>query len=173
MKGVIVLCLKEMVQKRFGEDKWETALKKAGIEKEPTIMPRSDVDDQIVLNVINSVCEVLHISLDQAADAFGDYWINTYAQRMYGVYFTVAKTAKDFLLKMDSTHVTATKNIPGAHPPRFDYEQPDEKTLIMTYKSSRGLIDIMIGLVKGVGKFYHEDLKITKLEGNRVKIVFP
>jgi hypothetical protein len=31
----------------------------------------------------------------------------------------------------------------------------------------------MVGLIKGVGNFYKEDLKVTKLGNDRVKIVFP
>jgi hypothetical protein len=43
----------------------------------------------------------------------------------------------------------------------------------MKYKSRRGLIDFMVGLIKGVGKFYKEDLKVTKLSSDKVEIVFP
>jgi len=49
----------------------------------------------------------------------------------------------------------------------------NEKALIMKYKSQRGLIDFMIGLIKGVGKFYREDLGVTKLGNDQVEIVFP
>jgi len=173
MKGVIVLALKEMVGKKFGPKKWEDALKKAGIDKEPLILPISDVDDRVVLKIVNSLCEVLNISLSQVGDAFGDYWINVYSQRMYYAYYVGCKTAKEFLLKMDSVHVATTKSIPNAHPPRFEYEWKDEKTLIMKYKSQRGLIDFMVGLIKAVGKFYREDLKVTKLGNDKVEIIFP
>lgn len=173
MKGVIVLCLKEMVIERFGKNKWEEALVKAGIDKEPPILATSDFDDKVAMAVLNSLCEVLGISLPKLADAFGDYWINVYSQRMYKNYYARAKTAKDFLLKMDDVHVAITRSMPNATPPRFGYEWENDKTLIMTYKSKRGLIDFMVGLIKGVGKFYKEDLKVTKLGDDRVKIVFP
>ena len=173
MKGVIVLALKEMVIATYGIDKWKNALAKAGIGEEPLIMPISNVDDQIFLRVVNSLCEVLNISFIQAADAFGDYWVTVYSQKMYRVYYENVKTAKEFLLKMDSVHVASTKSIPDANPPRFEYEWKDEKTLIMKYKSQRGLIDLMVGLIKGVGKLYKEDLKVTKLGSDKVEIVFP
>jgi len=57
MKGVIVLALREMVIEKFGIDKWKNGLVKAGIGKEPLIMPISNVDDQIFLRVVNSLCE--------------------------------------------------------------------------------------------------------------------
>jgi hypothetical protein len=31
----------------------------------------------------------------------------------------------------------------------------------------------VVGLAKGVGKYYKEDLNVTKLGGDRVKITFP
>ncbi len=43
----------------------------------------------------------------------------------------------------------------------------------MTYKSKRGLIDFLVGLIKGVGKYFKENLEVTKLGNNKVKIVFP
>lgn len=173
MKGVIVLALKEMVIERFGMDKWKKALVKAGIKKEPLILPISNVGDQIFLSVVNSLCGVLGISFIQVADAFGDYWVSVYSQKIYRVYYENVKTAREFLLKMDSVHVASTKSIPGANPPRFEYEWKDEKTLIMKYKSRRSLIDLMVGLIKGVGKFYNEDLKVTKLGSDKVEIAFP
>ncbi len=60
----------------------------------------------------------------------------------------------------------------NAHPPRFEYDWKDDKTLILKYKSQRGLIDILVGLIKGVGKYYKEDLKVSKISSDKVQIVF-
>ncbi len=73
---------------------------------------------------------------------------------------------------MDEVHRKVTLNIQNANPPRFDYEWKDEKTLIMTYKSKRNLIEFFIGLIKGVGKYFNEELEVRKLGGNRVEIKF-
>ncbi len=81
--------------------------------------------------------------------------------------------SKELLLKMDSVHDSVTKNIQNAHPPRFEYEWKDSRTMIMRYKSNRGLIDILLGLVKGVGKYYKEDLKVTKLSNDKLQVIFP
>ena len=73
---------------------------------------------------------------------------------------------------MDQVHFTSTKTIEGAKPSRFDYQWVNDKTLIMHYKSHRGLIDFMVGLIKGVGKYFNEDLRVRKLDNKRVEIVF-
>lgn len=173
MKGVIVMCLGELVQNNFGKDKWETALEKAGVNKDTIFLSTSDVDDGTVLKVINSLCDILNISLVQAADAFGDYWVNVFAPKIYKVYYDGVISAKDFLLKMDEVHVQSAAIVKDCRPPRFSYEWKDDKTLIMGYKSHRGLIDIMVGLIKGVGKYYNENLKVTKLGDDKVEVVFP
>lgn len=173
MKGVIVKALEELVTEKFGKDKWEDALEKSGLDRNHTFLATDDVDDAAVLKVVDSVCKVLNISLVQAADAFGDYWVNVFAPKIYSAYYLYAKSAKEFLLNMDKIHLYTTETIKNAHPPRFEYEWKDDKTLIMKYKSKRGLIDFMIGLVKGVGKYYKEDLKVTKLGPEKVEIIFP
>ena len=63
--------------------------------------------------------------------------------------------------------------MPNAKPPRFDYQWINENVLIMIYQSERGLIDFMVGLAKGVGNYFGESLKITKLSDTEIKIVFP
>ncbi len=172
MKGTIVQCLQELVTTHFGKNKWEKVLENAGVKTSAVFLSFQDIDDSLVMRLVTAVCKVNNISLPQAADAFGEYWVTVYCQRMYPHYFKRRKTARDFLLDMDTVHVTITKRIKNAKPPRFDYEWKDEKTLIMHYKSHRGLVDFVVGLAKGVGKFYKEDLRITKLSDDKVQIVF-
>ncbi|NOX88299.1 MAG: hypothetical protein GXO77_04675 [Calditrichaeota bacterium] len=173
MKGTIVKCLEELVTTKFGRDKWEKSLEDAGFNKSTMFLPIGDIDDAQVMKIIEMVCKNLNITLTQAADAFGDYWVNVYSQKLYGHYYAKHKTAKDFFLNLDNIHFIMTKTMKNARPPRFDYEWKDDKTLIMHYKSHRGLIDFLEGLAKGVSKFYHENLQISKLGSSRIKIVFP
>ncbi len=173
MKGTIVKCLEELVSTKFGRDKWKKSLEDAGLKDSTMILAISDIDDLQVMRVVEAVCKNLNISLEQAADAFGDYWVNVYSQKMYSQYYEINKTAKDFLLDMDNVHVAMTKTMKDARPPRFNYEWKDDKTLIMHYRSHRGLIDFAVGLSKGVGKFYNENIRVTKLGPDKVQVVFP
>lgn len=172
MKGVIPKCLGDLVKEKFGKDKWEDALERSGLGKNTIFLATEDVDDTAVLKVVNSVCKVLNISLVQAADAFGAYWVNVFAPKIYAPYYRGVNSAREFLLNMDKVHVNTTETIKNAHPPRFEYEWKDDKTLIMKYKSPRGLIDFLVGLIKGVGIYYKEDLKVTKFGDDRVEIIF-
>ncbi|MCP4349607.1 MAG: hypothetical protein GY795_29350 [Desulfobacterales bacterium] len=172
MKGIIADCMEKLVIEKKGRNKWEQILEKSGLDKNIYFLPTQDIDDNMVIKVVGSVCTVLGKSLSEVANAFGIYWVNYYAPKIYYSYYGNAKTAKEFLLRMDEVHQQVTRRIANAHPPRFDYEQPDDDTLIMIYKSERNLLDFVIGLVKGVGKYFNEDLKITKIGENKIKIKF-
>jgi hypothetical protein len=173
MKGTIVLCLEQLVCSKFGEESWQKIRTESGVPATNMFLPFEDVDDATVMKLIQALCATLHLSLSQAADAFGEYWVMTYSQELYQQYYQKNKTAKDFLLEMDAIHVMMTRTIQNAHPPRFTYDWKDEKTLIVHYASQRNLIDLAIGLIKGVGKFYQENLRVTKLGEDRIQVIFP
>ncbi len=173
MKGTIVKCLQNLVVEKFGKDKWEKSLEDVGISKSTLFMPIADVDDSTVLKVVQAVCKNLGLTLEQLADYFGDYWVNVYSQKYYHLYYAKHKTAKDFLLDMDNVHITMTKTMKNARPPRFTYEWENDKNLIMHYKSHRGLIDFLVGLAKGVGTFYNENISVSKIGTDKIRIVFP
>ena len=172
MKGVIADCLGKLVKDKFGVDKWEKSLENAGMNTKTVFIATQDIPDSDVMKLVGSVCKILNITLQQAADAFGDYWVNEYAKKVYFAYFSKSKTAKDFLLNMDKVHISVTQNVKNAKPPRFEYTWENDKTLIMKYLSSRGLIDFLVGLIKGVGKYFNENLTVSKVGSDRVKIVF-
>ena len=163
MKGVIADCLGKLVSNKFGKEKWQDSLELAGLPPYTSFLATQDIPDESIMKVIESVCKVLDINLQQAADVFGDYWMNDYAPHIYGVYYRQSKSAKQFLLNMDDVHRMTTENIPNAHPPRFTYEWEDDDTLIMNYESKRGLIVFLIGLIKGVGKYYKENLEVKQM----------
>ncbi|MCD6489374.1 MAG: heme NO-binding domain-containing protein [Thermodesulfobacterium sp.] len=141
MKGVIVNALAEMMEEKFGKKKWDDILQKSGFTKGTVFLPTQDINDD-VFKIINTLCKELNISLQQAFDAFGEYWACSFAPKLYAPFYSWSKSAKDFLLKMDKVHSLTTKSIPNARPPRFKYEWKDDKTLIMTYESPRKLIDL-------------------------------
>jgi len=172
MKAGIVICLGDMVKEKFGQQKWDAALEGAGLNKNAMFIPIQDVADETIIKIVHSTCKVLDLTIEQATEAFGDYWVNTYAPKIYRTYYRGANSAKDLLLQMDRVHEAVTTNIPNARPPRFSYEWANDKTLLMKYKSTRGMIDILVGCVKGVGKYFNEEVRVRKLSTDKIEVVF-
>jgi len=172
MKGVIADCLSKLVNSKFGSAKWHEILSMTGMDEQTVFLPSADVDDSSLMKLLSNTCSVLNLSLNDAADAFGMYWMNEYAPVIYSIYFKWFTSAKEFIMGMDSIHDATTKSIPNAHPPRFEFNQKDERTLLVTYKSSRSMIDFYIGLVKGVGHYFKTPLSVEKISSNQVQIRF-
>jgi hypothetical protein len=174
MKGTITRCLAELVQERWGRDAWSNILKDAGVS--PTdktiVMPISDVDDRVALALLQSTSKVLKVSSQEAADAFGAYWCCTYAPKLYKTVLQRFSNAREMILGMDRVHVDLTATMPNARPPRFDYEWKSDKTLFVTYKSHRNLVEVYIGLARGVGQYFKEPLTVTQAGAHTVRIDF-
>ena len=172
MKGIILTCAAELVSTKFGADKWKAVLAASQLPEEKVFLASDDVDDAKALEVIGNTAKVLNLSLGQVADAFGDYWVNDYAPKIYGHYYRKSKDARSFLLSIAAIHVSTTKSMANARPPKFEYSWPEKDLLEMKYISHRGLIDILVGLVKGVSRYYDEPLEITKVGSDKLHIRF-
>lgn len=173
MKGTILKCLQDLVSEKFGKDQWKKSLENVGIDKNKIFLTTSDIDDAEAISVFNSVCKTLNLTFQEAADVFGEYWVSEYSQKLYKVYYRNHKTSKDLLLSMDQVHIMTTQMIADSKPPRFDYEWEDDNNLIIHYKSHRNLIDLFIGLIKGVGTFYGDNISVKKIDSSKVKVFFP
>jgi hypothetical protein len=172
VKGVIAVCLKEMVIKKFGIDKWGDLLIRAGETQDISFLATGDVEDRYVMDLIRAACGALNMSMQELADIFGEYWINSFSQKVYGSLYRRHKTAEEFILAIDTMHLHLTRNIDNASPPRFEYVWKDPKTLVMTYTSRRNMIDFVAGLIRGVGKYYQEDLLVSKINDNTLEVIF-
>lgn len=172
MKGAIVNCLKEAIDTKFGKQKWAEILTASGQTPNMVILATNDYADAVVVSMVKHSCKILNQSMEQLSDLFGDYWMNAFALRMYKPYYGVNSNAKTFFLKLNELHAKVTNNIANAKPPKFEYEWKDENTLILTYISPRGLIDFVVGLAKGVGKYFKQNLSVRKLSSTQVEIIF-
>ncbi len=117
MKGSIACCLRDLVIEKFGDDKWKKSLVEAGLGEKHSFFSLQDVEDATMMKVIQAVCKVTGVTEAQAADAFGDYWVNVYAKKYYQIYYSNKNDAKSFLLSMDDVHIRITKSIENAQPP--------------------------------------------------------
>jgi len=172
MKGVIAICLKEVIVLKFGTTKWNEIMTASGLNPNMALLASVDLDDAVVVNVVKNTCKTLNLTMEQVADYFGDHWMNSYAAKIYKPYYGTNSNAKDFIIKLSEIHRSVTNNIPNAKPPKFEYDWKDENTLILTYISPRGLIDFVVGLAKGVGKYYHQKLSVRKISTTKVEIIF-
>ncbi len=172
MKGTIVIALQDLVKNKFGQENWTDILKKSNLPEDNVFYSHYDIDDKIVMTLLQNTCEVLNMTLEQTAEVYGNYWMNEYAPKKYFAFFVRKKTAKEFLLEMNRLHSKITNKIKNARPPKFEFEELEDNKIIMSYYSARNLELIWIGLIKGVGTYFNEDIKIKKLGRSKVELTF-
>jgi hypothetical protein len=173
MKSIIAVCsLRDMVIEKFGVSAWEAVLGKSGLSRNTVFLPTEDFPDELVMVVAKNLCDVMKISMEQAADAFGEYWINSYAPKVHGSLHIVAPSSRDFILKLGDIHDKACRALKGAKTPIFKFDWKDEDTLIITFES-KSQVPFFIGLIKGVGRYFDEGLSVSECSFNQVSIVFP
>ena len=172
VKGTILNCLEELVTQNFGIEQWKRVLKTAEVPESRIYGIFEDVPDSEVHCLLKAASTALALSPDGVMEAFGDYWSKVYAPRVYHPYYAGAKNSREFLLHLDDIHAKMTRSLKSARPPRFRYEWRGDNYLILHYQSARGLVALMPGLVRGVGKFYGECLNVHTV-GNAVHIQFP
>lgn len=175
MKGTITTCLAEMVEKKHGSAAWAQIVEEAEVDPKTArhlLLPVSDIDDAVVGRLLSATCSVLGVTLEQAADAFGEYWCCTYAPKVYKPVVDKLKSARQAILALDGIHVRMTSMMENASPPRFDYAEIDERTVEVTYKSKRNLLPIYVGLAKGLGKYFRETVAVTVIDRDRVRLEF-
>jgi len=174
MKGTITRCAAEWVESTFGIEKWKEIVAQAGAADSHLLkMPGADVDDADVLKVFASTGKVLAMTPQDVYDGFGAYWCVVYAPKMYSTIVRRFRNSRELLLGLGDVHVKMTAMIPNAKPPQFEYAWANDRTLLVTYKSGRDLIDVYVGLARGVGKYFKEALTVTKEGTSQVRITFP
>ena len=172
MKGTVLICLKEVVLKVASEEIWRQALQAAHMDPYRIFHAAENVDEQETANLLGQICAICNITFAQAGDAFGDHWVTTYSQRTYKAYYAKHSNARDFLADINDMHERLTKAIPDARPPVFKMSWTTPRTLLMVYQSSRGLIDVAVGMVRALGKHYGTPLTVKKLSSTQLEVTF-
>jgi hypothetical protein len=175
MKGTITRCLAGLVRSKAGDQAWRDIVRAAdaGDAEYLLELAGSDVDDALVVRLLHAAKTRLGLEEQATYDAFGEYWCCSYAPTVYAAVYGRFTSARDMILGLDRVHVDVTASMARARPPRFEYAWRDDKTLIVFYKSHRRLAPLYVGLVRGVGKYFKEDLRVTLEASNRVRIDFP
>ena len=172
MKGSIVNCFKEVVVKECGKDKWEELRVASNLPE--ILLDSGNIDDEKVITAFNMAPDILNVNWQKLMDAFADHWTFNYADKIgYGFFLKKHKTAREAIINMNKVHQMATSNIRDANPPTFDFEWENDNTLYIEYKSKRGLFDICLSCLKSLGKYYNENLRVSKAGNNKIRINFP
>ena len=172
MYGLINVAIRDLVTSQFGEDKWHQIYTKSGADESAFIRMGVN-DDAVTYSLVAAASEVLELPAEQVLEAFGEYWTLFTAEEGYGSMMDSAgSTLPEFLQNLDLLHTRVGTMYPNLRPPQFDCSNVTDTSLDLHYRSERdGLDPLVIGLLKGLGKRFDQDITIeqTAAKGSKGK----
>jgi methyl-accepting chemotaxis protein len=158
MKGTVVSSWVESSRKLFGDAIVNSALQSYGLSGDHIFTPLEDVEDRIAQGIIDYIGNASGKSHKEIWSTMGEENIKTFSKNYPG--FFRHESAYQFLKSMNDVHIIVMKRFKGAVPPVLDVEPISSHDIIFTYRSKRGMIDYLTGLVSGVSKYFKEDIKV-------------
>lgn len=172
MHGAFIVGLKEMIINRFDESFWHEILYDSGFEPDYYPLSNKELEDLKALLLIKTAAKKLNLGDRRFGETFGNYWIKNFAREKYFAFFDAFKSSKDFINNLSVMHKNLTRGLAHPKSPVFEINWEGPHTAMITYKSTRSLIHIAVGLLKALGDFYNEEISVYRVENNQIKVFF-
>jgi len=164
MYGLVNQAVEDFVRRGFGDEAWKRIRDKAGVNLEMFVSMDS-YPDEVTYQLVGAASEVLGLEAAQILEAFGEHWVLYTAQEGYGQMLSMfGSSLEEFLLNLDNMHSHVGLTFPALRPPSFQVEGVDGgRSLLLHYRSERmGLAPMVIGLLKGLGRRFGEDVTVRQ-----------
>lgn len=154
MKGIIFNITESFLTDNYGEDKFDEIITACNlITQEPFVAPGTYPDEDL-LEIVAKASVILGLTPAQFLKKLGHYTFLQLSTK-YPVFVAPYKHPKDFLKTIeDIVHVEVRKLYKDTYLPTFQYSEPSDDSLIITYYSKRKLYKLMEGLIDGVAEHF-------------------
>lgn len=180
MKGIVYQVFNQYVEDKLSDEAWEDALENTQLESKGIYTAVGTYKSKELFNLINYLCNKYDIEPNAAVYDFGKYLFPVLSKK-YPIFVENQTNLKDFIKTIDDViHVEVKKLYPEAELPKMKYEEPNEKSLILYYKSPRKLCSLALGLIDGAAEYFNTAVTAKHLEcmlnGNeycKIEFIFP
>jgi hypothetical protein len=160
LKGIVFNLLQQVVVDEYDESTWDAVLEAAGSKGVYTAV--GSYPDEELLALVGAAARLLEKDPDGLVRWFGRRSIPHFAER-YPHVFAPHEDTRSFVLTLNEViHPEVRKLLPGAEVPTFEFETPDERTVVLSYVSARKLCSFAEGLVEGAADHFSETVSIEQ-----------
>ncbi|XP_076448368.1 guanylate cyclase soluble subunit beta-2-like isoform X2 [Babylonia areolata] len=154
MYGQIHCIIRELVLEKYGQEAWQTILKKSGLDVHQHFLVFSRYTDDITLKLVAAVSDTLDVPVEGVLQVFGAFFLTYCLRHGYDKMLkTLGWDIASFIQNLDSLHSLLALSYKGILAPSFRCEEKEDGDLILHYYSTReGLYPIVIGLVEAVAQ---------------------
>lgn len=175
MKGVVFTEFLEMVGARFSEAMVETLIAGSDLPSGGAYTSIGTYEHQELVTLVVGLSERTQLPVPALIHAFGRHLLQRFIVG-FPQFFSSASDAFTFLDRVEGyVHIEVRKLYPDAELPSFECTRPDPDTMLMLYRSRRGLADLASGLIEACAEHYGEQIAIEvedRSGGARTEVCF-
>jgi len=161
MHGMVFAELQKFVSKNHGPEAWSELLQKAGLGGK-LYLPVSEYPDSEIKSLVSAASEMTKRSAAQILEDFDDFLTPSLIS-LYGHLLSPRWTALDVIEHTEGTvHTVVRVKNPGARPPQLKTRRTAPDEVVLTYTSPRQLCFLAIGIGRGLGRYFKENLSILQ-----------
>lgn len=161
MKGMVFTEFLDMVEDQYSYDVAERIIDTSDLPSKGVYTSVGSYDAEEMVHLCTALSTETKTSTDALLMSFGRRLFSTFNQD-YPMFFEDADDAFSFLRKVEEyIHVEVKKLYPDAELPTFEYETPDERTLVMIYKSRNPFGKLAEGLIAGCVEHFGGGISVT------------
>jgi hypothetical protein len=132
-------------------------------EGEPIYLLSDAYPDERLIALLERVSEETGDELETIEHDFGVFTAQETFTRLYPVLFSIAGSARNFLLTVEKRiHELVRATIPNAGPPQLDVTELGDDAVSIVYTSPRRLCVLLRGLTEGTARHYGEQARIEE-----------
>jgi Haem-NO-binding len=158
MHGVIFTSLRDYLAAAHGEE-----LSRHVFLGQPGFLTTESYPDEQFLRLVARATNATRREADALIHDFGVFTAITTFPRLYPAFFSVAPSAREFLLTVEGRiHELVRATLPDATPPKLHVAELRDDMVSIVYTSPRKLCVLLRGLAQGTASHYGEQATIEE-----------
>ena len=163
MKGIVFTEFLELVEEKFGYEMVDKLLVAAAPEHGGAYTAVGTYDHQELIHLVVKLSEEVKVDTSELVKTFGSYLFGKFSVAYPSIIGPELTNTFEFLQRIDQhIHVEVRKLYPDAELPSFKYNQPNDDTLEVIYKSSRPFADLCEGLISECIEHFGEKISLQR-----------
>ncbi|XP_064633334.1 guanylate cyclase soluble subunit beta-2-like [Lineus longissimus] len=154
MYGQIHVCIRQLVLEKFGEEAWKKILAETSLNDTEHFLVFKHYCDGATFTLVGAVAKTLGLPAETVLEVFGEYFLEYCMRHGYDKMMkTLGEDFASFVQNLDSFHALLAMSYENIDAPSFRCETNPDGSLTLHYYSSRpGLQNLVIGILRSVGK---------------------
>lgn len=164
MKGVVFTEFIEMVEDVFSPELVDEMITSSNLPSNGHYTSVGTYDHTEMVKLVSQLSRLTGMEIPLLLQRYGEFLFTKFVEG-YPVFFEHTESAFDLLKSVEGyIHIEVRKLYPDAELPSFEYVEPSENQLILTYRSPRGMGHFARGLINGCIDHFSRPIEVTQVD---------